>query len=177
MILPPLSARRRDGNALIVAVMFITLFAAITGSVYVLTSATGRKATRQTRFTSVQAASDAALDVVYGRFSHWVNAHTGLTPSSTDAATPGVPTNASFPAITGAIDFSGTAGLSDYQVTSVALTPLMPDDTVGTDFPGWTTWACQPGGLSGQGQRVPHQHPPTSTSRPPSPTRSPSWPP
>ncbi len=137
--------------------MFIALFAAITGAVYVLTNATERHAARQNRFTSVQAAGDAALDVVYGRFSHWVNAHTGLTPSSTDAATPGAPTNASFPAITGAIDFSGTAGLSDYQVTSVAFTPLMPDDTAGTDFPGWSTWTASPSSLPGQGQQVLHR--------------------
>ncbi len=147
---PPATPRRDGGNALIVAAMFIALFAAITGAVYVLTNATERHAARQNRFTSVQAAGDAALDVVYGRFSHWVNAHTGLTPSSTDAATPGTPTNASFPAITGAIDFSSTAGLSDYQVTSVAFTPLMPDDTTGTDFPGWSTWKGSPSSYQGK---------------------------
>ena len=128
----------RAGNALIVAIMFITLFAIMTGAVYVLTSETQRHAARERNFTTVQTAADAAMDVLYGRFTHWTDANTGRTPSITDAGTAGVPTNSSFPAINSAIDFSGTSvaaspatlpGLSGYTVSGISLVPVQGDDT------------------------------------------------
>ena len=56
----------------------------------------------------------------------------------------GVPGNTAFPAIAGAINFSGVTGLSAYQVSNISFVPLLPDDTAGTDFPNWSTWQASP---------------------------------
>jgi len=142
---PFISSRHAQaGNTLIVVMIFVAVFAAMLGAAFVFTDETSRQATRAARFVPIQQAADAAMDVIYGRFSRWVNAHTGLTPSITDAKTAGLPGDSSFPAITGAIDFSSLNGLSDYRVTSISLVPLMPDDTQGTDLPNWSTWAANP---------------------------------
>lgn len=144
----PLATRRRlrvrSGNALLLAVIWIALFALIVSAVYTLSSETARRSTRENRFTGVQTAADAALDVLYGRFSRWVDAHTGLTPSIADTTRTGVPGDSAFPAVAGAIDFSNTPGLSDYRVTNISVVPLMPDDSQGTDFPDWTAWGTNP---------------------------------
>ena len=128
----------RAGNALIVAIMFITLFAIKTGPGLLLTSEKQRHAARESKFTTIQTAGDAAMDVLYGRFTHWTDANTGRTPSITDAGTAGIPTNASFPAINSAIDFSGTSvtaspatlpGLTGYTVSGISVVPVQGDDT------------------------------------------------
>ena len=138
------SHRRQDGSAFIVAVVFIAIFSIIVSAVYVHSDETNRRTARENHFVSSEVAADAAFDVVYGRFSQWINAHTGLTPSVSDATTVGLPGNSTFPAIAGAIDFSSTAGLSDYRVTSVAFVPLMPDDTPGSDLPSASTYSASP---------------------------------
>ncbi len=149
-LLHPAQRRRlvpsEQGSALLLAILFIAIFSIVAGAIELLSEETNRHTARENHFVSSQAAADAALDVMYGRFSHWVDAHTGLTPSLTDATTAGVPGNTSFPAIAGAISFTGLTGLSDYQVTSLSLAPLLPDDTAGTDFPSWSTWKASPSG-------------------------------
>ena len=140
---PRLRSRHRSdaASALLVSLMLIALLCAVAGAAFYLSDETNRRTARQNRFSSVEVAGDAAQDVVYGRFVRSVNAHTGLTPSITDAATVGTPANATFPAITGAISFSSIPSLSAYTVSNITLTPLLPDGTAGTDYPSWTTWA------------------------------------
>jgi hypothetical protein len=135
---------RESGNALIIAIIFIAVFSIIAGALQLLSDQTNRLTAREDHFVSTQVAADAALDVIYGRFSQWIDAHTGLTPSLTDVATAGVPGNTSFPAITSAISFSGINNLSSYTVSKISLVPLMPDDTAGSNFPSWSTWQTNP---------------------------------
>ena len=143
LVFPP-ARHSRAGSALITAIFFVAIFAIVVGAIQVLSDQTNRLTSREDHFVSSQIAADAALDVMYGRFGQWIDAHTGLTPSITDAATAGVPGNNAFPAITGSIDFSAAGSLSAYSVTSLSLVPLLPDDTSGTNFPNWSSWAANP---------------------------------
>ena len=98
-----------------------------------LSDETNRRAARQSHYVSAEVASDAALDVLYGRFSQWVVGHVGVTPSANDAVNSTTYGNATFAAIaptTPNIDFSTVPGLSDYKVSAWSIVPVNPDDTI-----------------------------------------------
>ena len=137
--------RREDGNTFIVAIIFVAIFSIIIGACYVLSDETNRRTARENHFVSGEVAADAALDVLYGRFSQWIIGHVGVTPSATDATSTTTYGSKSFSAITTGISFSNVVGLSDYTVTSIALVPLNPDDTDASGtFPNALTYKTSP---------------------------------
>ncbi len=143
--LPARKCRREDGNTFIVVVVFVAIFSVIIGACYVLSDETNRRTARETQFVSGEVAADAALDVLYGRFAQWINGHTGVTPSATDATSTTTYGSLSFAPITAPISFSTASGLSSYQVTSIALAPLNPDDTdASSTFPNAATYKTSP---------------------------------
>ncbi len=133
--------RREDGNTFIVVVVFVAIFSIIVGACYVLSDETNRRTARENHYVSGEVAADAALDVVYGRFSQWVTGHVGVTPSATDATTSTTYGSTTFSPITAGIDFSSAPALSDYRVTSISLVPVNPDDTdASSTFPNASTF-------------------------------------
>ena len=137
---------RFAGNALLVTMFWITLFGAILGVIYNLSSATARRTSRDNNFWATKAVAEGVADIIYGRFSRWVDANNGVTPSIADASTTGVPGNASFPAILANVNLSNFPALAGYQVISQTLKPIRPDDTPdsGNELPNASTFSRNP---------------------------------
>ena len=134
------------GNALLVTMFWIALFGAMLGAIYNLSSGTSRRTARDDNFWTTKAVAEGVADVIYGRFSRWVDANNGITPSIADASAPGIPGNASFPAILADVDLASFPSLAGYQVVSKTLVPIRPDDTPdsGSELPNASTFSRSP---------------------------------
>ena len=112
---------------ILILVMSVSLLA-----IHNYTDGVGRETGANDAYLQANAAASAAVDVVIGRLTQWINYNSGYGPSITDCATVGVPGNSSFPAITGTITFPAGSTLSNFTVSTPVVYPVLPDDTVVT---------------------------------------------
>jgi hypothetical protein len=125
--------RPEQGGALVVVMILLFVMSVFLLSIHDYTDGVGAETGRTVEALRANAAAGAAADVVIGRLIQWTNNNSSYTPSIQDCATVGVPGNATFPAITGAITFPAGSKLSDYTVSTPIVYPVLPDDTVVTN--------------------------------------------
>ncbi len=123
---------RQRGNALLLSMGLLILLAAGLETAQYLTSALAKRTDRNGQFLRTEAAAEAGVETMFGRFTRWVTVNGASVPSDTDAQTPGIPGNAAFPAISAVPAFPADSALADYNYT-FNIVPVLPDDSYVSD--------------------------------------------